>query len=349
MSALRIAEHAQRFRHRAVDDLEVAAAGELLELHQREVRLDAGGVAIHHQADRAGRRDHGRLRVAVAVLLRRALSAWSQADLACATSGRHEFAERPRSTAWSSRTGGCDDLLVAGLLAIGGAAMVAHHAQHVLAVLLEAREGPELLRHLGRGRIRDAGHDRRERAADRAAGVGVVRDAGRHQQAADIGVAEAERAVLVGELRDLLARELRHQHRDFEHHGPEPDGVLVALDVERAGLRVAEGEQVDRREIAGRVVEEHVFRARIAERGSGPTPGRCASRSRWCGIAGRDRRRPRRRGRSSPTGRAPSAVLATLPGLVRQVRSQSPSASTALRNSSVTRTELFEFCPETVR
>src|ERR1044072_5560014 len=34
---------------------------------------------------------------------------------------------------------------------------------------------------------------------------------------------------------------------------------------------------------------------------------------------------------------------------VRQVRSQSPSASTALRNSSVTRTELFEFCPETVR
>src|SRR5712691_8882348 len=42
-------------------------------------------------------------------------------------------------------------------------------------------------------------------------------------------------------------------------------------------------------------------------------------------------------------------VLATLPGLVRQVRSQSPSASTALRNSSVTRTELLEFWPETVR
>src|SRR3954452_25625123 len=38
-------------------------------------------------------------------------------------------------------------------------------------------------------------------------------------------------------------------------------------------------------------------------------------------------------------------VLAILPGLVRQNRSQSPSASTALRNSSVTRTELLEFCP----
>ena len=67
--AFAVAEHAQRLRHRAVDDLEVAAAGELLELHQREVGLDAGGVAIHHEADGAGRRDHGRLRIAIAVRL----------------------------------------------------------------------------------------------------------------------------------------------------------------------------------------------------------------------------------------------------------------------------------------
>ena len=64
-----VAERAQRVRDGAVDDLEVAAAGELLELHEREVGLDAGGVAIHDEADRAGRRDHGRLRVAVAVRL----------------------------------------------------------------------------------------------------------------------------------------------------------------------------------------------------------------------------------------------------------------------------------------
>src|SRR6516162_2928411 len=41
--------------------------------------------------------------------------------------------------------------------------------------------------------------------------------------------------------------------------------------------------------------------------------------------------------------------FATLPGLVRQVRSQSPSASTAFKNSSVTRTVLLEFWPDTVR
>src|SRR5712692_2145848 len=42
-------------------------------------------------------------------------------------------------------------------------------------------------------------------------------------------------------------------------------------------------------------------------------------------------------------------VFAILPGLVRQNKSQSASASTAFKNSSVTRTELLEFCPETVR
>jgi hypothetical protein len=40
-------------------------------------------------------------------------------------------------------------------------------------------------------------------------------------------------------------------------------------------------------------------------------------------------------------------VLATLP-LVRLVSSQSPSALTALKNSSVSLTELLEFCPLTV-
>ena len=80
---LAVAERAQRLRHGLVDDLEVAAAGELLELHQREVGLDAGGVAVHHQADGAGRRDHGGLRVAVAVLLAERQRACPRPRLAC--------------------------------------------------------------------------------------------------------------------------------------------------------------------------------------------------------------------------------------------------------------------------
>jgi len=57
------------FRNRPVDDLEVAATGQLLEFDQREVRLDTRGVAVHDQTDGTGWRDHSGLRVAITPLL----------------------------------------------------------------------------------------------------------------------------------------------------------------------------------------------------------------------------------------------------------------------------------------
>src|SRR5262249_28839337 len=65
----RIAEAGQCRRNRGVDDLEIAAAGQLLELDQGEVRLNPGGVAIHNEADGARWGDHRDLGVAVAELL----------------------------------------------------------------------------------------------------------------------------------------------------------------------------------------------------------------------------------------------------------------------------------------
>ena len=65
-----VAELAQGPRHGLVDDRHRSAADQLLGLDQTEVRLDPGGVAVHEQADRAGRCQHRRLRVAHAVLLR---------------------------------------------------------------------------------------------------------------------------------------------------------------------------------------------------------------------------------------------------------------------------------------
>ena len=52
-----------------VDDLDHAAADELFVLDEGEVGLDAGGVAVHHEADGAGGGEDGGLGVAVAVLL----------------------------------------------------------------------------------------------------------------------------------------------------------------------------------------------------------------------------------------------------------------------------------------
>jgi hypothetical protein len=56
--------------------------------------------------------------------------------------------------------------LIARSLAMGRDAVVADDAQHVRGVLLVAGEGAELARHLGRGRIGDAGHDRGQRAGE---------------------------------------------------------------------------------------------------------------------------------------------------------------------------------------
>src|SRR5207249_11499827 len=63
----RIAESCQGRGNRGVDDLEVTATGQLLEFHQREIRLDPRRIAIHDQADRAGRRDDRDLSIAIAV------------------------------------------------------------------------------------------------------------------------------------------------------------------------------------------------------------------------------------------------------------------------------------------
>ena len=67
--AFAIAKLRQRQRHQPVDYLEVPAAGQGLEFHQGEIGFNPGGIAIHHQADGPGRRDHRDLRVAEAVLL----------------------------------------------------------------------------------------------------------------------------------------------------------------------------------------------------------------------------------------------------------------------------------------
>ena len=62
-----VTQCAKRHRDGSVDDLEHPAAGELLVLHQRDVGLDAGRVAIHQEADGARRRKDRDLGVAIAV------------------------------------------------------------------------------------------------------------------------------------------------------------------------------------------------------------------------------------------------------------------------------------------
>ena len=62
-----VAEGLERGFDGLVDDFESAAACEQFVFHERDIGLDAGGVAIHEEADGAGGCEHGDLCVAVAV------------------------------------------------------------------------------------------------------------------------------------------------------------------------------------------------------------------------------------------------------------------------------------------
>ena len=62
-----VAEFGKSVRNRAIDDFEIAAAGQLLEFHDREIGLYAGGVAVHNQADRSSRGNQRGLRISVAM------------------------------------------------------------------------------------------------------------------------------------------------------------------------------------------------------------------------------------------------------------------------------------------
>ena len=141
---------------------------------------------------------------------------------------------------------------------VGGVAVLAHHVQVRLAVLLELVVGTDRRRDLARRPVCLAGHERGDRCGDGATLVRVVGKAARHQERAEVRVAEPELAHRARVARDLLGRVAREADDDLLGQEDDVDRVLEALDVERAVL-AQELQEVDRGEVAGRVVDVHVF------------------------------------------------------------------------------------------
>ena len=107
-----------------------------------------------------------------------------------------------------------------------------------------------------------AAEDGGEGGGEVAAGVGVVGQTEGHEERAEVGVAEAERAIVVRVLRDHLGGVAGGVDDDLHRGGDDADGVAVGGDVELA----AGGEELQEIEgckVAGGVVEEHVLRAGI--------------------------------------------------------------------------------------
>ncbi len=66
---LAVAQAAKGVRHAAIDDFQHAAARQQFIFDQGDVRLDAGGVAVHEEGDGAGGGQDGDLGVAIAGFL----------------------------------------------------------------------------------------------------------------------------------------------------------------------------------------------------------------------------------------------------------------------------------------
>ena len=141
-------------------------------------------------------------------------------------------------------------------------AVHANDVEHRFAIQRIASERSHALRNFRGLVIRFSGHQRGDGAADVAPRIGIVGHRERHQQRAEICVAESQRTVVVRILRDSLGRIARVVHQNFLRRDGHVHRMLESGDVECA-VRAKEFLEIERREIARRVVEEHILRAGI--------------------------------------------------------------------------------------
>ncbi len=250
-----VAELGQRPWHRLVDDRHRAAADQLLRLDEAQIGLHSRGVAVHEQADGPRRRQHRGLRVAHAVGL-------GQVDRLV-----------PGLLRRREQLGGHDVLVDACRLRL----VHAQHVEHRLAVLVVAGEGSHAGRRAGGGGVGVARQQRRDGGRPRPPGVGVVGQALRHQQRAEVGVADAELAEGTRRLTDLLGRVVGVAHDDLlagEHHRHRR---LEALDVELVVV-VEEREQVHGSQIARRSCRGERTRCSCVQLPRLPRTSGCAAR-----------------------------------------------------------------------
>ena len=216
------------------------------------------------------------------------------------------------------------------------------HVQERLFVDRIARARPRgFIRDARAGQVRLAAHDRRQRRRPSPALIAVVGNAHRHQQRAQIRVAQAQRPEIVRILGDLLGRIRRVVDDDFLRQRHRVHGVPIRFHVELP-VGAHELHQVQRRQVARRIVQEHVFRARIRRidprRVLRCVPAVDGGVELHAGIAALVRRF------RDLTHQVASLVpLHRLYPTTRDLVHQSSSRSTASMNSSVARTLLLAF------
>ena len=303
-----VAERLQRERHRAVDDRHLPAADELLELDQREVRLDAGRVAVHQEA-------------------RSCRSARAPSPARCGSRSARR-ARPPRPTSAARPSSSAASAQISSVDRVGGVAVHPHHVRCApRGSPRSARTGRAPRRPRADCAVGAAGHQRgdrrRGRAARRRSRRACRRPSGRRRGWRSRGRAGGTRARCA----DLLGRVAGRADDDLLREQHDVDGVLEGLDVEACRRRggtssgsATRGCRPSRRRACTR---EHGFDALMrpefgqvcqrlivvsyctpgsAQRQAASAISRISSRARTarrparrsCGRSGATRRRPRR-------------------------------------------------------
>ena len=236
-----------------VDDLELSTADQLLVLDQSQLRFNACGIAVHEEPDGAGGRQDRDLGIAVAV---------NEALIVGSLPVGH------RCTEQIVRNGAAIDM-IQGLVV---------HPDHVQEGLLVAEptgaspcvSGPQacsrlqrrqILSQESRGGIGPSCHDRGDRRGIAAAFIGVIGQAEGHQKRAKIGISQPQRPVVMRVLCDALSRIPRQIDQNVLRDREQSHRLLECLDIENAVPE--ELQQIQRSQIAGRIVQKEVFGAGI--------------------------------------------------------------------------------------
>src|SRR5699024_11817966 len=92
----------------------------------------------------------------------------------------------------------------------------------------------------------------------------VVGNALYHQCRTDVGKSKSERAVFIREIRNFFGWKLCHQYGYFQYRRPNTRSIAQGIYIKLLALiRLEILHQIKRGQVTGRVIQEHIFRARI--------------------------------------------------------------------------------------
>src|SRR6185369_7321139 len=243
-----VAELEERRWNRLIDDLDHSAADQLFEFNEREIGFDAGGIAIHHEADGSGGGQYGDLRVAVSVLF-----AVSESLIPTVARGIEEFLGNVAAVDVVDRSAMHADDVEEGFAIDVEAGARATWSSLFAILLLESFSGGRkrgaLLGNLRRLEIGLSAHDGRERGGIVASGIGVVRQASGHEKSTEVCVTESEGTEVMRVAADGFRRITGVVDEDLLRGDEHIDSMAICGDVEGSVGR--ELEQVHRREVAG--------------------------------------------------------------------------------------------------